>query len=237
MTKNIGDIEMRILNLFGGIGANRSPWGEKHVIVTVEHNQQIAYLYYLRFPKDIIIIADAYDYVLKHFMEFDFIWASPPCNTHTFLNVLIVSKMDRGFKAKLPDLQLYSLVIFLKRFFKGLWIVENVKPYYEPLIKPSFQLGRHIFWSNFHVEKKEFREKEYTNDMVYTARVKQVDLDLINKFNCKSFRKDQLLRNAVNPKISAHIFKYVEKKSRMKQTKLSKFDMKNTLKKKVNVNG
>lgn len=211
---------MRILNLFGGIGGNRAPWGNRHEVTTAEHNQQIAYLYYLRFPKDIIIIADAYSYFLEHFREFDFIWASPPCNTHTFLNVLIVSKIDRGFKAKLPDLRLYSLILFLKRFFKGLWIVENVKPYYEPLIKPNLKLGRHVFWCNFHVDKKEFREKEYSNDMVYTAFVKQIDLSFVKKFKCRSFRKDQLLRNAVNPKISAHIFKFVEKKSKVKQAKL-----------------
>ena len=45
-------------------------------------------------------------------------------------------------------MKLYEEIIFLKYWYKGKWVVENVKSYYEPLIKP-YTCGRHCFWSNF----------------------------------------------------------------------------------------
>ena len=50
---------------------------------------------------------------------------------------------------------LYEEILFLKHHFKGKWVVENVKPYYEPLIKPQI-LERHCFWSNFEIADKKF---------------------------------------------------------------------------------
>lgn len=48
-------------------------------------------------------------------------------------------------------MSLYQEIIFLKHNFKGLWVVENVKPYYKPLIKGRL-LQRHLFWSNFEIK-------------------------------------------------------------------------------------
>ena len=44
-------------------------------------------------------------------------------------------------------MSLYQEVIFLDNFFKGKYIVENVIPYYDPLM-PAQKRGRHLYWSN-----------------------------------------------------------------------------------------
>jgi DNA (cytosine-5)-methyltransferase 1 len=43
---------------------------------------------------------------------------------------------------------LYQEIIFLKHHFEGKYCVENVIPYYEPLI-PGQKRGRHLYWTNF----------------------------------------------------------------------------------------
>ena len=137
---------MKILNLYAGIGGNRKLWDQtgEHEITAVEYDPKIAAIYKDFFPNDIVIVADAHQYLLDHYKEFDFIWGSPPCPTHSCLNTLLHAKgMDR-----FPDMRLYQEVIFLKHFFEGLYCIENVIPYYEPLVTPQIR-GRHAFWSNF----------------------------------------------------------------------------------------
>ena len=206
---------MKILNLFGGLGGNRTLWGNKHYIVAVEYNQQIAYIYSKRFQKDIVIVGDAVRYLLDNFHLFDFIWVSPPCNTHTqLMKFRIQRKLNKGYKEilELPDLTtLYGIILFLKHNYKGYWVVENVKPYYEPLIKPNAEVGRHYFWSNFTIKNKEFKEREYFNNIDDTARVKQIDINFLKKFKAKTFRRDGTLRDMVNPKIGKYILSQIKK--------------------------
>ena len=136
---------MKILNLYAGIGGNRKLWDSKHEITAIENNKEIAALYKDFFPEDKIIITDAHKFLLKHFNDFDFIWSSPPCKTH--------SKMNRGTRHKIihyPDMSLYQEIILLKTFFKGKWVIENTEPYYNPLIKPQIS-DRHRFWCNFNI--------------------------------------------------------------------------------------
>lgn len=140
---------MKILNLYAGIGGNRKLWEDEHDITSVEYDPYIASVYKDFYPKDKVIVADAHEYLKEHFNEFDFIWSSPPCPSH--------SRMRMNHKIKIyPDMKLYQEIIFLKHFFKGKWVVENVIPYYEPLIKPTVTLHRHNFWSNFEIEEKEY---------------------------------------------------------------------------------
>ena len=47
-----------------------------------------------------------------------------------------------------PDMNLYQEILLLQHYFKGKFVIENVNPYYEPLIKPQ-RIGRHCFWANF----------------------------------------------------------------------------------------
>ena len=74
---------MKILNLYAGIGGNRKLWGEEHKVTAIEYDEKIAEIYKENFPNDKVIVTDAHKYLLEHFREFDFIWASPPCPRDT----------------------------------------------------------------------------------------------------------------------------------------------------------
>ena len=139
---------MKILNLYACLGGNRYKWGDSHEITAVELDPELARMYKERFPNDTVIIADAHQYLLDHFQEFDFIWSSPPCPTHS--RVRVSQKTKPGFKFKFPEMSLYQEIIFLDNFFKGLYVVENVIPFYTPLI-PAKKRGRHLYWTNFNL--------------------------------------------------------------------------------------
>lgn len=128
------------LNLYAGIGGNRHHWTGRHV-VAVEHDPKVAAEYQRRFPKDEVIVGDAHAYLMEHYARFDFIWSSPPCPTHSRM-------WGQNRKPEYPDMRLYQEILFLQRWAPGSWIVENVKPWYRPLIEPSGEAGRHLFWSN-----------------------------------------------------------------------------------------
>lgn len=74
---------MRILNLYACLGGNRYKWGNDHEITAIELDPELAILYKARFPADKVIITDAHQYLLEHYNEFDFIWSSPPCPSHS----------------------------------------------------------------------------------------------------------------------------------------------------------
>ena len=133
---------MKILNLYAGSGGNRKSWQCDNV-TAIELNPSIAEIYQDNYPNDEIIIADAHQYLLDHYQEFDFIWSSPVCKSHSRARFW-------NFRAKriYPDLSLYEEIIFLESHFKGKYCVENVIPYYKPLIE-GVQIGRHLFWCNF----------------------------------------------------------------------------------------
>lgn len=137
---------MKILNLYACLGGNRYKWDEViDVDVTaVEYDPEAAKLYQERFPNDKVIVADAHQYLLDHYKSFDFIWSSPPCPTHSRLNISQKNKL----KMRYPQMELYQEIIFLDNFFDGKYVVENVIPYYEPLI-PAQKRGRHLYWTNF----------------------------------------------------------------------------------------
>ena len=139
---------MKILNLYACLGGNRYKWDEVTDIevTAVELDPECARLYQERFPNDKVIIADAHQYLLDHYKEFDFIWSSPPCPTHSRL----VQGNKNKIKMKYPDMKLYEEVIFLDNFFNGKYVVENVIPFYTPLI-PAKKRGRHLYWTNFNL--------------------------------------------------------------------------------------
>ena len=137
---------MKILNCYSGIGGNRKLWGDDHDITAVEFDPKIAAIYQDLFPNDTVIVGDAHEYLLEHYQEFDFIWCSPPCPTHSILNYSLNAK---GY-IRYPDMKLYQEIILLKTFFKGKYSIENVKSYYAPLIQPQIS-GRHYYWANFNI--------------------------------------------------------------------------------------
>ena len=189
---------MRILNLYAGIGGNRKLWGDEHEITAVESEKYIADAYKQLYPNDTIVVADAHQYLLDHYKEYDFIWSSPPCPTHSRMRLSLVKS-----KPVYPDMKLYEEVLLLKHFYKGDWVVENVTAYYKPLVQPQFVMDRHYFWSNKTVTP-------FTQPRSYKGRITdqsketlaaQYGIELPE--GTKNQRK--LLRNAVMPEVGLHI--------------------------------
>ena len=157
----------KVLNLYACLGGNRYKWTDCEV-TAVELDEEAARLYKERFPNDTVIVADAHQYLLDHYKEFDFIWSSPPCPTHSRFQ----TSMKTIRKMQYPDMKLYQEIIFLDNFFEGKYCVENVIPFYEPLV-PAQKRGRHLYWTNFNLptnlnERKNpdlAREKDLINSL------------------------------------------------------------------------
>lgn len=195
---------MKILNLYCGIGGNRKLWGDNHEITAVENDPVIAKIYQDLFPNDTVIIGDAHEYLLSHHHEFDFIWSSPPCQTHSSFRHNINVRF-RGTPAKFPDMTLYEEIIFLQYYAKAKWVVENVKPYYKYLVEPTQTLMRHPFWSNFDIPPKEFEK-----DNIRTAQIPQLSKKYgYDLSQYKVSNKRQVLRNCVEPKIGEYILNLI----------------------------
>lgn len=139
---------MKVLNLYACLGGNRYKW-ENCEVTAIERDPELARMYQERFPNDVVIITDAHQYLLDHYKEFDFIWTSPPCPTHSRIRYS-QAKSRESYKAEYPNMMLYEEIIFLENFFDGKYVVENVIPYYEPLITAR-QRGRHLYWTNFNL--------------------------------------------------------------------------------------
>jgi DNA (cytosine-5)-methyltransferase 1 len=202
---------LKILNCYAGIGGNRKLWDGDIEVTAIELNPEIAAIYQNFFPQDNVIITDAHQYLLEHFKEFDFIWSSPPCQTHSVCNHFL---KGQGI-IRYPNMKLYQEIILLQTHCKALWVVENVKPYYEPLIKAQ-EAGRHYFWANFNISNKFIdtqigtmnRKASKGSQRKAIIREAQVP-ELIDLFGLKDFKlsnKRQVLRNCVNPKLGLHIF-------------------------------
>ncbi|KKN76027.1 hypothetical protein LCGC14_0374170 [marine sediment metagenome] len=208
---------MKILNLYAGIGGNRKLWGEEHEVTAIESNESIANAYKKFFPEDKIIIGDAHQYLLDHYTEFDFVWSSPPCPTHSRMRKTNTGIGERKSPPSYPDMALYQEIIFLTHFFKGKFVVENVISYYDALIKPQI-LNRHYFWSNFPIS-----EKEVKNTLnIRNGHRRKIGFDLSGIKLTK--RKDQVLNNCVEPELGLHIFQEAFKVEQKKvQKKVSQF--------------
>jgi len=144
---------MKILNLYACLGGNRYKWDEVADIevTAVELDSEAARLYQERFPNDTVIVADAHQYLLDNYKEFDFIWSSPPCPSHSRARYWNSSNYETKTEAIYPDMKLYQEILFLQHYYKtGKWVVENVIPYYEPLV-PAIKRGRHLYWTNFNL--------------------------------------------------------------------------------------
>jgi DNA (cytosine-5)-methyltransferase 1 len=201
---------MKILNLYAGIGGNRKLWGNEHKITAVELDERIASIYADIYSDDTVIVGDAHEYLLEHYQEFDFIWASPPCPTHSIVNFFLNAK---GI-IRYPDMKLYQEIILLQHFFKGDYVIENVKSYYDPLIIPQVS-GRHYFWSNFKIPHLESRIKigRMCGDKdtlgVTQGEIRKKEMDKFG-FDLSKYQypeKDKLLRNCVDPEIGLAILR------------------------------
>jgi len=221
--------DMKILNLYACLGGNRYKWDEvaneagiEIEVTAVELDEEAARLYQERFPNDIVIVADAHQYLLDHFKEFDFIWSSPPCPTHS--SIRMSQKNRVTFENKYPDMKLYEEILLLKYQFNGKYLVENVIPYYEPLISAQ-KRGRHLYWSNFILPNNIDREE--SKGIVGSAKN---ELDLLCKLHDYDFRKYKgeqstikMARNLVDYEAGRTIFETalgIIRKSDVRQTEL-----------------
>jgi DNA (cytosine-5)-methyltransferase 1 len=212
---------MKILNLYSCLGGNRYKWDEvTDVEVTaVEWDEELARLYQERFPQDTVIVADAHQYLLDHYKEFDFIWSSPPCPTHSRINISMKTKR----KMKYPDMRLYQEIIFLDNYFTGKYVVENVIPFYEPLIT-AHKRHRHLYWTNFKLPNN--LSSRYNPDLSRTKNL----IDALSDFHDYDFRKykgeqamNKVARNLVDYEAGKTILETaigVITKQNVKQTEL-----------------
>ena len=202
---------MRILNLYAGIGGNRQKWHGDIEVTAVEYDEQIASVYQDFYPDDKVIVDDAHEYLLKHYKEFDFIWSSPPCQSHS--NIRLCS-VRRGQSVPIyPDLTLYQEILFLKYYAPKncKWVVENVNPYYKTLIPFDCKINRHLFWSNFFIPGVPIKSNLQLDKIHNNSIVFGVDLKDYSFSNVK--HKKQILKNMVNPDIGLYVFeRMLEKK-------------------------
>lgn len=199
-----GKTVIKVLNLYAGIGGNRKLWTDVDV-TAVEFDAEIAGLYKIFHPNDTVVIDDAHTYLEKHWREFDFIWSSPPCQSHS--KIRMMASKHNTYDAIMPNMNLWSEIIFLQNFTKGTdikFVVENVRPYYNPLVAPTIKLGRHMLWTNFDIPYIDMKDGVKHTARGYVAG---------NAFDLRSYkikhRKDQIVRNCVDPKIGEYVLKCV----------------------------
>lgn len=219
---------MKILNLYACLGGNRYKWDEvaKEAGITIqvtaiELDPELARLYKERFPNDIVIVADAHQYLLDHYKEFDFIWSSPPCPSHSRARYWNSSNYETNTEAIYPDMNLYQEILFLEHYYRsGKYVIENVIPYYDPLIVPK-KRGRHLYWTNFNLpnnlKDRRFSISQTKNELQELCKFHKIDLT--------SYKGDQskvkIGRNLVDYEAGRTIFETVigiTKKQNEKQT-------------------
>lgn len=193
---------MKILNLYAGIGGNRKLWGDEHEITSVEYNKEVAEIYKDFYPNDNIIIGDAHDFLLKNYKEFDIIWASPPCQSHS--QIRICGVRSGQYDAVYPDMKLWQEIIFLQNYAKYncKFVVENIKPFYTPFVRPSAEIHRHLFWSNARISNLEIKQEVILGEVSENDTIFGINL---SSYNPKTISKRQILRNMVNPLLGKHI--------------------------------
>lgn len=192
---------IKVLNLFAGIGGNRKLWSDVDV-TAVELDERRAQCYRDHFPNDTVVERDAHGYLLQNFDQFDFIWTSPPCPTHSKMR-----RLHPHVDEKYPDMRLYQEILLLKHNFDGDYVIENVEPYYEPLIEPQ-KRGRHAFWSNFRIPPIQMESQGVRRDGGSTIE----ELEEMFGFDTAGYGFDKrerrkTLNNCVHPELGDHVFR------------------------------
>ena len=191
----------KILNLYACLGGNRYKWNdvsENIEVTAVELDPELARMYQERFPNDTVIVADAHQYLLDHYKEFDFIWTSPPCPSHSRIRFNQANgRNDDVYRAQYPNMMLYQEILLLDNYFDGKYCVENVIPYYEPLI-PAKKRGRHLYWTNFllpnSLNERKVNIGSVNDEVNKLCKFHEIDLSSYKGDQ----RKDKIARNLVD---------------------------------------
>ncbi len=99
-------------------------------------------------------------------------------------------------------MNLYQEIILLQYFHRknSKYVIENVKPYYKPLIEPTAKLHRHLFWSNFKIGLYETNNERKHTEIKATSTVYDFN---VSDTNLKD--KAKCLKNMVDPTVSNYI--------------------------------
>lgn len=199
----------RVLNLYAGVGGNRALWEDVDV-TAVEINEEIAAEYQRQFPGDDVIVADAHEFLLEHHdAGWDFIWSSPPCQSHSRVSYATwhaeeAHNADRD--PEYPDMRLYQEVVLLRHFYDGNWVVENVDPYYAELMDAQ-RAGRHLFWSNFHIPDFEEPARDFELSRADVEDLEDwLGIELTRTIYANGNDPGQVLKNCVHPELGRHVF-------------------------------
>ena len=213
---------VKILNLYACLGGNRYKWDEVADIdvTAVEYDPELARMYKERFPNDNVVVGDAHQYLLDYYQDYDVIWSSPPCPTHSRARYWGIGA--NGKNPTYPDIRLYQEILFLQYHYKGKYIVENVIPYYEPLI-PAKKRGRHLYWTNFNLPNnlgdRRFKISATRNELQELCKFHDIDLRDYNGKQSKGKRG----RNLVDYEAGRTILETalgIIRKQNVKQTEL-----------------
>ena len=222
---------MTVLNLYACLGGNRYKWDEvvdNLEVTAVELDPEAARLYQERFPNDTVIVADAHQYLLDHYKEFDLIWSSPPCPSHSRARYWNSSNYNTTTEPIYPDLKLYEEILFLQHYYKtGKFVVENVIPYYEPLI-PAIKRGRHLYWTNFNLPT-DLKDRRFA---VGSAKQELKGLCEFHEYDFNEYKGEQsilkMARNLVDYEAGRTIFETalgIIRKSDTNQTSIFDYEM------------
>jgi DNA (cytosine-5)-methyltransferase 1 len=107
-------------------------------------------------------------------------------------------------------MKLYEEIIFLKEHCKGQYVVENVNPYYEPLILPQ-KRGRHLYWTNFIIPNNLDRKEgkgimcgQAYNEVDKLCDFHKIDRAFLDKYKGKQ-SKTKIIRNLVDYEVGKKI--------------------------------
>jgi|TARA_B110000305_G_scaffold19991_1_gene18433 DNA (cytosine-5)-methyltransferase 1 len=203
---------INVLNLYAGLGGNRKLW-ENVSVVAIESDPKIAAVYEKLHPTDDMFVEDAHALLLDVYDQFDFIWSSPPCQSHSAM-----TRANSRTAPKYAEMDLYQQIIFLQTYYKGYWVVENVKPYYKPLIPPTCVVGRHYFWSNFPLVAEDVKRPANFINVQNLVGKKMLQDWLDIHFDEKLYYGTnhdpcQVLRNCVHPLLGKQIFDCIPPKN------------------------
>ena len=103
-------------------------------------------------------------------------------------------------------MSLYEEIIFLDNHFEGKYVVENVIPYYKPLIE-AHKRGRHLYWTNFvlpsNLGERKIDSKKFTaGSTSYLSKFHDYDF---TKYKGNQ-RRDKICRNLVDYEAGKTIF-------------------------------
>ena len=131
-------------------------------------------------------------------------------------------------------MKLYQEILFLQHYYKGKFVVENVIPYYEPLIQAK-KRGRHLYWTNFNLPNS-------INDRKFQLCATKNEFSELCIFHDYDFRKykgtqsvQKMARNLVDYEAGKTILETalgIIKKSNINQTSIFDYEDNETYKSK-----